>query len=73
VAEDAGSRDASVAAAQSADRRYGPAAEFTVLHLSDPQFGRHHAPGGYGLTAADRDRDSLFSRLHDDLRLLAVG
>ena len=59
-------------AEDAASRRYGPAAEFTVLHLSDPQFGRHHGPGGYGLTAADRAEDSLFSRLHEDLRGLAA-
>jgi hypothetical protein len=43
----------------------------TVLHLSDPQFGRNHLFGGNGLTEADRDRDSLFARLHDDLEHLA--
>ena len=37
-------------AEDAASRRYGPAAELTVLHLSDPQFGRQHGPGGYGLT-----------------------
>ncbi|HSV66372.1 MAG TPA: pentapeptide repeat-containing protein [Mycobacteriales bacterium] len=53
------------------ERRYGPASELTVLHLSDPQFGRQHLFGGNGLTAADRDRSSLFARLHEDLRKLA--
>ncbi len=44
--------------------------DLTVLHVSDPQFGMHHLFGGNGLTKADRDVDSLFSRLHDDLELL---
>jgi len=52
---------------QRPDRTYGPAPELVVLHLSDTQFGRHHLFGGNGLTAVDRDRDSLFSRLHEDL------
>ncbi len=39
----------------------------TLLHLSDPQFGKLHLFGGAGLTRADRDRDSLFGRLHTDL------
>ena len=42
----------------------------TLLHLSDPQFGKHHLFGGNGLTSADRDYDTLFRRLHDDLELL---
>jgi WD40 repeat protein/3',5'-cyclic AMP phosphodiesterase CpdA len=41
--------------------------QLTILHLSDTQFGKHHLFGGNGLTEADRDRDSLFGRLHDDL------
>lgn len=45
-------------------------ADVTVLHLSDTQFGAHHEPGRTGLTAADRRRDSLFARLHKDLRFL---
>jgi uncharacterized protein YjbI with pentapeptide repeats/3',5'-cyclic AMP phosphodiesterase CpdA len=49
------------------DRSYGPAAELTVLHLSDTQFGKQHLFGGNGLADADRDRDSLFGRLHADL------
>jgi len=53
------------------DRTYGPAPELVVLHLSDTQFGKYHLFGGNGLTAADRDRDSLFSRLHEDLAKLA--
>jgi hypothetical protein len=53
------------------ERAYGPADELVVLHLSDTQFGRNHLFGGNGLTAADRDRDSLFARLHEDLAKLA--
>ncbi|MEV8508331.1 metallophosphoesterase [Actinoplanes sp. NPDC051475] len=49
--------------------RQGP---LTVLHVSDPQFGRHHLFGGNGLTAADQARDTLFQRLHDDLDRLAA-
>ena len=49
-----------------------PATELTVLHVSDPQFGRHHLFGGNGFTDADKDLDSLFSRLHDDLDRLAT-
>ena len=50
----------------------GPgAAELTILHVSDPQFGKHHLFGGNGLTPADRTHDTLFRRLHDDLSLLA--
>jgi WD40 repeat protein/3',5'-cyclic AMP phosphodiesterase CpdA len=45
--------------------------ELTVVHVSDPQFGKHHLFGGNGLTPADRAHDSLFSRLHDDLSRLA--
>src|SRR5437660_9867856 len=43
----------------------------TLLHVSDVQFGRYHAFGHSGMTEADRELDSLFSRLHadiDDLR-----
>jgi uncharacterized protein YjbI with pentapeptide repeats/3',5'-cyclic AMP phosphodiesterase CpdA/WD40 repeat protein len=41
----------------------------TLLHLSDPQFGRHHreATGG---TASDRDHDTLRARLLQDLASL---
>jgi WD40 repeat protein/3',5'-cyclic AMP phosphodiesterase CpdA len=45
--------------------------ELTILHVSDPQFGRDHLFGGNGLTEADRDHDSLFARLHTDLTGLA--
>lgn len=43
----------------------------TVLHLSDPQFGRHHLFGGNGLTPADQAHDTLYARLHADLAGLA--
>ena len=49
----------------------GQVSELTILHVSDPQFGREHLFGGNGLTSADRGHDSLFSRLHDDLSGLA--
>ncbi len=39
-----------------------------LLHLSDLQFGRNHLFGSAGLTKADQHRDSLFARLHEDLR-----
>ncbi|MGH4007770.1 MAG: trypsin-like peptidase domain-containing protein, partial [Pseudonocardiaceae bacterium] len=45
--------------------------ELVVLHVSDPQFGRHHLFGGNGLTPADQAHDTLFQRLHDDLDALA--
>ena len=45
--------------------------QLTVLHVSDPQFGRHHLFGGNGLTPADQAHDTLFRRLHDDLAGLA--
>jgi hypothetical protein len=45
--------------------------ELTILHVSDPQFGRHHLFGGNGLTPADQAHDTLFGRLHDDLDALA--
>ena len=47
------------------------AAELTVLHLSDPQFGAEHLFGGNGLTSADQAHDALFRYLHDDLVGLA--
>ncbi|MEM7151742.1 MAG: pentapeptide repeat-containing protein [Myxococcota bacterium] len=37
-----------------------------LLHMSDPQFGRHHRPATGG-TAADRDHDTLCARLLQDL------
>ncbi|MDQ3886332.1 MAG: trypsin-like peptidase domain-containing protein, partial [Actinomycetota bacterium] len=46
--------------------------ELTVLHVSDPQFGRRHLFGGNGLTPADQAYDTLFTRLHDDLDRLAT-
>ncbi|MDQ1295123.1 MAG: hypothetical protein QG608_3008, partial [Actinomycetota bacterium] len=54
------------------ERRYAPAAELTVLHLSDLQFGRAHRDVS-GLTEADRAQDRLFARLHTDLAKLAGG
>ena len=47
----------------------GPAAgTVTVLHVSDPQFGKNHTVfGGNGLTTADQAHDTLFARLHTDL------
>jgi Trypsin-like peptidase domain len=44
----------------------GGVAELTVLHVSDPQFGRSHLFGGNGATPADQAYDTLFQRLHDD-------
>ncbi len=46
--------------------------KLTVLHVSDPQFGRNHLFGGNGLTPADQAHDTLFRRLHDDLDRLAA-
>ncbi|MBE1488937.1 eIF2A-related protein [Plantactinospora soyae] len=43
----------------------------TVLHVSDPQFGRHHLFGGNGQTPADQTYDTLHTRLHQDLTGLA--
>ena len=63
--------DASAANTQRRGRTYGPAPELTILHLSDPQFGDNHVFGSAGATEADRDRDSLFGRLHEDLRKLS--
>jgi uncharacterized protein YjbI with pentapeptide repeats/3',5'-cyclic AMP phosphodiesterase CpdA/WD40 repeat protein len=44
----------------------------TLLHLSDPQFGRHHHDAE-GVTAADREHDTLRARLLQDLRALEDG
>lgn len=41
----------------------------TLLHLSDPQFGRHHREPS-GATASDRDHDTLCARLLQDLASL---
>lgn len=41
----------------------------TLLHLSDPQFGRHHR-ATTGATAADREHDTLRARLLQDLAVL---
>ncbi|WP_239377232.1 TIR domain-containing protein, partial [Frankia sp. Cj5] len=64
-AADASTATAStVAVASSGTRGGGTEPAVTVLHISDTQFGAHHA----GLTEADRAHSSLFGRLHDDLR-----
>lgn len=42
----------------------------TLLHVSDPQFGRHHRFGNFALPSPDDTFDSLLVRLSDDLRLL---
>jgi 3',5'-cyclic AMP phosphodiesterase CpdA/sugar lactone lactonase YvrE len=47
------------------------AAELTVLHVSDPQFGQLHLFGGNGLMPTDQAHDTLFRGLHDDLSWLA--
>jgi 3',5'-cyclic AMP phosphodiesterase CpdA len=46
--------------------------KLTILHVSDTQFGKNHLFGGNGLTEADREEDSLFARLHQDLGHLAA-
>ncbi|MCX4242255.1 pentapeptide repeat-containing protein [Paraliomyxa miuraensis] len=38
----------------------------TLLHISDPQFGHHHREA-HGITAADREHDTLRARLVHDL------
>ncbi|MDG4830309.1 pentapeptide repeat-containing protein [Solwaraspora sp. WMMD1047] len=43
----------------------------TVLHVSDPQFGKEHLFGGNGGTSADQAYDTLHARLHEDLTGLA--
>jgi Calcineurin-like phosphoesterase len=57
--------------AQAGRRADDGISELTILHVSDPQFGRHHLFGGNGLTPADQAHDTLFQRLHDDLNHLA--
>jgi WD40 repeat protein/3',5'-cyclic AMP phosphodiesterase CpdA len=42
----------------------------TVLHVSDPQFGRNHRFGNLGLTPEDQSFDTLFARLADDVGVL---
>jgi 3',5'-cyclic AMP phosphodiesterase CpdA len=42
----------------------------TILHLSDPQFGRNHRFGRLAPAASDGSMDSLFVRLQDDLEIL---
>nr|MDT0656478.1 pentapeptide repeat-containing protein [Micromonospora sp. DSM 115978] len=55
--------------------RPGPAGggldRLTVLHVSDPQFGKEHIFGGNGGTTADQAYDTLQARLHEDLTGLA--
>lgn len=53
------------------DRPRSGAEQLTILHVSDPQFGKHHLFGGNGLTRADQAYDTLFARLHEDLAGLA--
>lgn len=57
--------------AQARTRSTSGVSELTILHVSDPQFGRNHLFGGNGLTPADQSHDTLFQRLHDDLDRLA--
>jgi 3',5'-cyclic AMP phosphodiesterase CpdA len=52
-------------------RRPTRATEVTILHVSDPQFGKNHIFGGNGLTPQDKAEDTLFARLHADLEQLA--
>src|SRR5215471_855316 len=42
----------------------------TLLHVSDPQFGRNHRFGNLELPPPDDTFDTLLTRLGDDLRLL---
>src|SRR5204863_7554472 len=42
----------------------------TLLHVSDPQFGRNHRFGNLGLPEPDAKFDTLFQRLSDDLSVL---
>ena len=49
------------------------AAPITILHISDPQFGRNHRFGRLGLPAPDDQFDSLIQRLADDLAALRDG
>lgn len=35
--------------------------ELTILHVSDPQFGRYYLFGGNGLSPADQAHDTLCS------------
>ena len=58
--------------AQARRRAASGVSELTILHVSDPQFGRNHLFGGNGLTPADQAHDTLFQRLHDDLDALAA-
>jgi tRNA A37 threonylcarbamoyladenosine biosynthesis protein TsaE len=42
----------------------------TLLHVSDPQFGRNHRFGNLSLPEPDAKFDTLFQRLSDDLSIL---
>src|ERR1700736_2404871 len=42
----------------------------TLLHVSDPQFGRNHRFGNLALTEPDAKFHTLFQRLSDDLKVL---
>src|SRR6266478_2710248 len=42
----------------------------TILHLSDPQFGRNHRFGNLAAGDPDAQFDTLLQRLKDDLDLL---
>jgi WD40 repeat protein/3',5'-cyclic AMP phosphodiesterase CpdA len=53
------------------DRPTGGLDRLTVLHVSDPQFGKEHIFGGNGGTSADQAYDTLHARLHEDLTGLA--
>ncbi len=43
----------------------------TILHVSDMQFGRNHRFGNLAAGDPDAELDTLFTRLDDDLKLLA--
>jgi len=42
----------------------------TILHLSDPQFGRNHRFGNLAAGDPDAQFDTLLQRLKDDLDVL---
>jgi 3',5'-cyclic AMP phosphodiesterase CpdA len=42
----------------------------TILHISDPQFGKNHAFGGHGHLPSDRLADELGARILEDLQNL---
>ncbi len=47
-----------------------PSEAITILHLSDPQFGKNHVFGKRALPLSDGKHDTLLSRTCDDLDLL---